>query len=226
MTLHKQKFDIWRTNGFTRTNSSKNLSGFTIVELMIATTVFSVILLLATFGLLQVGRTYYKGITLTKTQNVARSIIDTISQDIQFSGESVNKPDNYPTISETDPNPTYAICIGNNRYSVKLDQKVGGTYHGLLVDESNSCEPQDFADIIGTPKELLDTNMRVAKLSIDNSTNPDLYTINLTIIYGDNDLLNNVISDSNYHKQCLSAQAGTQFCSVVNLSTTVQKRKN
>src|SRR3990172_9120101 len=89
MVTYKPKLTISRINDFICTDSRKGVGGFTIVELMIATTIFSVILLIVTFGMLQIGRTYYKGITLTKTQNAARSIIDTISQDIQFSGEGV-----------------------------------------------------------------------------------------------------------------------------------------
>lgn len=225
MTLHKLKPTNRQTNGFTRTNSHKSLGGFTIVELMIATTVFSVILLLATFALLQVGRTYYKGITLTKTQNAARTIIDTISQDIQFSGGEVNQ---VPPGGLPDPQ-YYAICVGGNRYTVKLDQKVSGSdSHGLVLDAgSGNCDPSSRANmnapLPAASRELLDNNMRVVELNVSNPNN-NFYTINLTIIYGDTDLLNNNIGDPNYHKQCLSVQAGSQFCATVNLSATVQKR--
>lgn len=239
MITNKLKYTTIREHDFARKNSRNSLGGFTIVELMIATTVFSVILLLATFALLQVGRTYYKGITLTKTQNVARSIMDTISQDIQFSGDLVTIPD--PSSYPPDPPDThasdpYAICIGNHRYSVKLDQKVSGTATHALVYDANiigcltaASGYMDAALTDPNSKELLDPNMRIAKLTVTNTpTNLDLYTINLIVVYGDNDLLNEDTTspNPNYHKQCLSVQAGTQFCAVVSLSTTVQKRIN
>ena len=63
--------------------STLDQSGFTLLELMIATTIFSVILLLCTVGLIQIGKTYYKGSAIVRTQNVARDITDNITQAIQ-----------------------------------------------------------------------------------------------------------------------------------------------
>ena len=48
--------------------------GFTVLELMIATTVFSVMLLLTTTGMIQIGKVYYKGLVTAKTQDTVRSI--------------------------------------------------------------------------------------------------------------------------------------------------------
>jgi prepilin-type N-terminal cleavage/methylation domain-containing protein len=68
----------------------KSQAGFTIVELMIATLVFAVVLILITVGVLTFTRSFFKGINQSRTQNAARTVIETISQGIQFSGGEVN----------------------------------------------------------------------------------------------------------------------------------------
>ena len=55
-----------------RTQSSQ--SGFTIVELMIATLVFAMVLLVITVGVMSFTRAYYRGINQSNTQRVARAV--------------------------------------------------------------------------------------------------------------------------------------------------------
>src|SRR5438552_1721794 len=122
--------------------NSHNQQGFTLIELMIATTIFTVVLLLVTFGILQITRTYFKGYNSARTQDVNRSVIDTISRDIQFNGQSLSLPDT-AFVASNGTTTGYAICIGTDRYSVVLDhQLVDGTpiagkhqgKHALVVD--------------------------------------------------------------------------------------------
>ena len=68
-------------------NKTKN-SGFTIIELMIATSVFAVVLVVAASGILAIGMLYYKGVTSSRTQEAARSISNTIANTIQFTAQS------------------------------------------------------------------------------------------------------------------------------------------
>src|SRR5437667_5654433 len=83
-------------------------SGFTIIELMIATVIFSVVLLLITAGIMQVARVYYKGVTEANTQSTARSIVDTISQAIQFDGGNIT------TVAGVSP--AYQ-CVNNQQFA-------------------------------------------------------------------------------------------------------------
>src|ERR1700677_3100882 len=93
--------------------SSQNESGFTIIELLIATLVFSTILLIATYGVIQIGRTYTKGYIGSLTQNTTRSIVDQISQAIQLSG---------PNTVQTGSSGNYmSVCIGSIRYTYILN---------------------------------------------------------------------------------------------------------
>ncbi len=185
---------------------TKNSKGFTILELMIATTIFSTILLLCTYGLIQVGNTYYKGATTARTQAVARSIIDDISYEIQ-----------YGTVKPQIITSPLLVCIGSTRFSAKLDTKVTGGVHGLLFDKNatSGCR----APALGSGKELLGENMRLTKFEVKGNTpiNPSFYTIKINVVYGDDDLI-----DGDNCKGVL----GNQFCASAYLETSIRRRKS
>src|SRR3990167_6447711 len=210
-----------RINNFGFTPTARNQqTGFTIIELMIATTVFSLVLLICTFGLLQVSRVYYKGVTESRVQESLRNITDEISRAIQFSGQSVVPTPSSPIV----PGNGYVFCIGDQHYSVVTDrQLVDGTpdvdqsqaSHLLTVDALAGCNSSSPATFSG--RELMSPNMRLAKLEIITDDD-ELYKIDVRIVYGANDLLN---SD---HSGCENVRAGTQFCASAELNTVVQKR--
>jgi prepilin-type N-terminal cleavage/methylation domain-containing protein len=110
-------------------------AGFTIIELLFAMAVFSALMLAAASSLIQVGRMYYKGVTISRTQNLTRQIIDELSRPIQFSGDEPTVPvpitglNRDTTINSYGTNPpssitTYSFCIGTIRYSYVLDRQL------------------------------------------------------------------------------------------------------
>lgn len=191
----------------------QNQQGFTIVELMIATLIFSVVLLVVTIGIIQISRVYYKGITEANTQNVTRSVADTISQAIQFNGG---------VVTNTSGGSTGVFCVGSQQFSYRLgvklqDAAVNGTNYALLQSTTPGCtssSPVPTANF----KELLGPNMRLSNLVVTQSGN--LYKITVKVVYGDDDLLNNPGSTN---PTCKTG-AGSQFCSISDLTTTVVKR--
>lgn len=210
--------------GLARSNSHRSLGGFTIVELMIATTVFSVILLLCATALVQIGRIYYKGVLSGKTQNTARSIMDEIASSIKYSGGNIPTP-----ISNV-------LCVGNLRYSFNVDYRLTDTVGdpgnwALIVDKPSSC-------LSGTPRvltsggdgpcnppdcrELLSPGMRLSKFNITpppDGSGSNLYGIDIGVVSGEDELLNGA------HTGCGAAlNAGGQFCAASELTTYVQKR--
>ncbi len=199
--------------------------GFTIIELMIATLVFSVILLIVTGGIIQVTRTYYKGVTESNTLATARNIVNTIGQAIQFDGGIVQ-----PTTASPAAGTTYAFCIGNNRFQYFLGTQLstsggtGKTYHALLQDTSSACAAGVQSSSINasglTGTELVNPKMRLSALSVTNVSG-NLYTITVRVIYGDDSLLSNPTAAN---AACKGVVAGEQFCAVSQLSTTVVKR--
>lgn len=200
-------------------------AGFTIIELLIATAIFSVILLIITTAVLQFSKQYYKGVIASSTQGTARALIDDVARSIQFNGGGVSEFAN-------------GYCIGTSkRYSYALNRQVidngpiaaqGQSRHGLVSDTITGCNTatgalpnmQNLATLpAGTnARELLGQRMRLAKFDIDGTNNN--YTITVRVVYGDNDLLSNPTDPNMFCKP----EAGSQFCAVSELSTTVRKR--
>ncbi len=151
-------------------------SGFTVLELMISTVVFSVLLIGAATMLVQIGRLFYKGVVSSRTQEVTRNITDDISRTLQFGGETPRVPANdlsTPAVDESALKVSTpkgdvtinAFCIGSTRYSYIIDGQVNssGSYglydptnhqnyvpHGLWRDEyapgSVDCSPLNILD--------------------------------------------------------------------------------
>ncbi len=59
-----------------------NQQAFTIIELMIATTVVSVILLMVSIIMINIGGLYYKGFSQARTQDNLRSISDEVARQL------------------------------------------------------------------------------------------------------------------------------------------------
>lgn len=214
-----------------------NNKGFTIIELLIATAIFSILLLVLSSALLQIGRIYYKGFTSSLTQETTRSILEDVSQTIQFA------PGNITFAPPSGATPGY-ICIDTRRYTFVLGQQRPGTQHVLVADEvSGSCTgPQSFAGpLTASSRELLGDKMRLAKFDIapadiSNKT----YRITIRVAYGDDDLLcsptaptphcsdNVTMTSSDFNTQrdleCKDIRSGTQFCAISELSTIVERR--
>lgn len=215
--------------------------GFTIVELMIATAVFTVVLLLCTFALLQVGKTYYKGITSAQTQNTTRAIVDDISQAIQFSGTTVSTTIDRsasPVTYNKQFNTFYCLLLGGKRYIYKLGVQVDSNptsgdqdVHGLVWDEhAGNCSTAISSWPAGAT-ELLGPHMRLADFTIDQITpgDPSWYIVRIRVVYGDSDLLDDkltldgTVPPDGILDTCRIG-AGSQFCASSEITTSAQRR--
>jgi Tfp pilus assembly protein PilW len=204
-----------------RPSIRSNETGFTIVELMVSTMVFGVVLLVVTTAILQITRIYYKGITQANTQSTARSVIDMVSQGIQFNGGNV---------TET-PGSFNTFCVGSQQYSFVLGKQLvdtapssAQTYHALVVDDEPGCTSSTAASPMNTAattgRELLQPKMRLSKMSVQN-VGTNLYKVTIKVVSGDDDLLDDPGSET---ARCKNLSAGTQFCAVSELTTVVTKR--
>lgn len=205
-----------------------NQNGFTILELIIATTVFSVMLLLASAGIIQIGRIYYKGLITTRTQDTNRAVVDDISRSVQLTGNN--------TISYSAPGPAQAVCIGTTRYTYRLNVILDDTNpHVLWVDKIipgggcstpplNQQVPSDHdsnsdntASGRAIQKELLARNMRLETFNI-TQVGTTLMQVDARVIYGDTDLTTGT------PPECIAINLGGQFCAVSSLNSFVKKR--
>lgn len=195
----------------------KQEAGFTIIELMIASLVFSVILVVITVGITSFTRSYYKGVRSSAVQNRARTVVDTVAQSIEFSGT---------TITPTGTNNHF--CTGGKVFSfspgVRYTGTVSAANRGLYQQDlpaGGSCPASAPAPTNG--RELLEPNMRVSNMVVRPVTGAgttNMYQIVLRIAYGEDDLLNN---PTGTNASC-DLRTGSQFCAVSELSTIVQKR--
>lgn len=205
--------------------------GFTVIEVLIATAVFSVVLLIVTGGIVQINRMYYRGITESNTQNTARSILDSVAQAVQFNGGTVT-----PTTGTT-PGNIYQFCVGNKQFSYRPgwivtdgtpNTTLNETPHALYQRDLPGCNSGSTAAALSNVslsggRELLGANMRLASITVA-STGPSTnatYRITVRVVYGANDLLNNPTAST---ASCKNQRSGSQFCAVSELSTVVSKR--
>ena len=65
-------------------NNQLKQKGFTVIELMIATTIFSGVLLIITENIISISGNYYQGLIQTQTLNTTKNIIQTLTQDLQL----------------------------------------------------------------------------------------------------------------------------------------------
>lgn len=223
-----------------------NKQGFTILELMIATVVFSVILLVVATALVQLGNMYYKGQVTVRTQETARQVADEISQEVQFSGQAITTGTaTLDNSNVSDPLVAGAICIGNTRYTYATNRQVdpnmaSGSFvpgqhklrHALWRDtkpSTSACDPVDLrlADPSASipnanGRELLSPNMRLANnfgLAC-SGTSSQQCTLTLTVLYGDDDLMR---PDANNPTGCGNV-IGSQWCAASTIRAKISQR--
>jgi prepilin-type N-terminal cleavage/methylation domain-containing protein len=221
--------------------TKSNNRGFTIIELMIATTVLSVILLLVTVMMISIGNLFYKGVNQARVQDDVRNITDEISQHLQLSATT-------PLPGTDIANPNIGVyCVGDTRYSyaknVQIGHQLGGSglsySHVLWRDlPSGGCVATQGANLqnpnLRGGAELIAPNSRLTDFSISIASP---YTISVSVAYGDDDLL----CDTGTPGDCSStvqsthllspvgqinckSTSGDQFCATASLTTTVSNR--
>lgn len=225
-------------------------AGFTIVELMIASLVFSTILVVITVGVMHFTSSYYRGVNASTTQTTAQNAIDTITQAIQFSSGGTS-PGGFSG------NDGY-FCAGSKVFTYSKGQQFGGTptpgdrgLYAMDMVGATCGDPSeaDFTDAVNnnTGVELLGKDMRVIQATVTAPDDKLLSSVHLKIAYGDSDLLCNSALHAAAHGcdagaasyaalddvferpgttdniQC-KLTIGSQFCAVVDLTNVAQQR--
>jgi len=192
---------------------------------MIATAVFSVVLLLCATAILQIGQQFYKGTIINRTQNTARAAIDDIAQTIQFGAKTS------PTTIVSGTKTT--LCIGQVRYTYTNTQSLGQIAHVLWKDRigvggcGTSVPDLTQATPSSGGQELLGSDMRLP--SLDVTANGKVWSISLNVAYGPDDDVFAVATavdgtTSPDYTRCKATRLGGQFCAVSAISTQVVQR--
>jgi len=222
-----------------KTRAGKNSGGFTIIELLIATAVFSIILLVAQTSFLHIGHLFYKGISITQTQDVADHIFQDINGNFQtaanVSGSQNSSAGGYDY-----------YCIGNSRYTYRINNEISldsttpdhsstgnfGILKDVLPGSSACATPCD--DTIGNacpsgtvrlnkPVELLGDKMRVEQFNISQSTSTSsLYNVAIVLAYGDDNTLT-YSTPGDFSTVSCQGDSQNNFCAVSSINTAVYK---
>ncbi len=217
---------------------NKFQNGFTIIELMIATVVFTIVMLILTVSVMHFTNSYYKGVTQASTQSVARNIVNSVAQAIQFSGDQfISKLPSNPL----QPDSKGAYCVGGQLYSFKLGVEqesnpgAPNPQNVLVVSPDPGCSTTNISPNFATgtnAQGMLGSNMWLASFSIApitaappstapiNAVNATLYRISVRVLYGASGLLTNTIGNNS---NCIGT-TGSQFCATSGLSTIVEAR--
>jgi len=231
--------------------SLKSSQGFTIVELMIALSVLSTILVMSTVIIMQIGSLYSKGVNSANLQNVSRNIISDISSALQFSGNTVESCDTVNALAACSDPTVKVHCIGTTRYTYVLHRELGiptQTTNRVLWRDTmkniSSCIPYNLNDpdlnngnSKGDGFEMLGEHMRLDLFDITPLASQ--YKIAVSLAYGDSDLLCD--SGTTAPNDCSSSTPspnlnnpvgdiickgakGQEFCATSKLNTTVTRR--
>lgn len=233
--------------------ASKNTDGFTIIELLIATAVFSTVLLLSLTGFLQIGQMFYKGINATQTSSTARGVSDSLKRDIIYdAGTSViPAPANNTLFSGVTRS---YFCVGTNRYTYILFQELDASqeaaemsgsqpvnsnplvlqWHnfGLLKDTVLAGCPDPF------PPSITASTVQMGKISnplelLSDKSRVTILSVSPLAIPGTK--LYNLDVRIAYgddvvmtnitdpYMQCVGSAAATQFCFTTELKTVVRR---
>ncbi len=201
----------------------KDARGFTIVELLISTVVFSAVLVLCATAIVQVGRMFYKGVTINRTQDATRQLADDVAQAIQF---GVRSGSFFQTASS---GANRAYCLGEVRYTYRTDLSLGTagghqSRHILWKDKLGVTEPctaainLDSVAPTGDGQEMLGTNMRLPQFDITPSGKN--YLVTIRVAYGET---TDLFIDNTF-TSCIARDLGGQFCALSRITTNVVKR--
>jgi len=223
----------------------KNQTGFTIIELMIALSVLSVLLIMSTVLLIQIGRIYNKGVNLANIQNTNRNVVHDIGSALEFGAQQPITGSETYLPSGGDAVTVHSFCLDTTRYSYIIGQQEATspdyhpstgapqTYHVLWEDTmktNDNCFPMDITKATptdppdgvatkpGSGKELIPLRSRLSVFSVEeNPGGSGIYQLDVIVAYGDNDLLNATGTNCN-------GDVGQEYCATSKLSTVVTRR--
>jgi len=216
-------------------------AGFTIVELMIATLVFTVILLVITTAVLRFSAAYYRSVRTTATQETARSIIDTLSRAVELGSGTVTSGSSFAPPSGYKPVNVSYICAGGKVFAYQMGPAYDpATTVGLTMSDNTTsgCTFNSATEWRAMPnaQQLLPKNMRLVELSLEDGEG-GLKKLSVVTASSDLDLLcrqdglgncdaladDAAVAGAPQDLVCVSGK-GSEYCAVSKLNTVVGKR--
>lgn len=227
------------------------VSGFTLVELLIAMTVFSVVLILVILGIRGFFITFYRSQVNASTQNTVRTISNTIEKSLEYSATT---PEEF---APTSTQPVGLLCTGNQEFAYLLGKAVGTPeaptfgLHELSVTPGDCPTDPQSQGGWNTGTSLLGNNYRLITFKLTPLSSPaNYYALDIKIAYtsggaqnaGDDLLCSPSVIPATDPGGCAPStanltdftlpditcktSAGSQFCDVAELQSIVENRLN
>ncbi len=203
----------------------KNSQGFTLVELLIAITMFTVVLLLVVATFMQINRSYTRGITTKAVHEEGRSALSALAQDFRTTTASNRvRIDCGNQSCDSEEVPTEKFCYDDKAYIFQAPQIGSNPSPGSLIRiEGTTCDGADPTRGISVfGPNLQPQFFKVIEL-VPNKT----YKLELALSTADYqasfDLLEGIGTRDVF---CDPAAQGSQYCEVVYLTSTVTLRSS
>lgn len=195
--------------------SSSPIKGFTIIEVLIATAIFSVVLLVFIFSFVRVSQVFYKGVSMGRVQEAARNTLRSIADDIQF------------TKSTPSPNPpTDYFCIADHRYAYFEHVKVGsGPLAGVYRENVGLTCPTLIQQPVNpsTADQMLNNGMQLNDLAVNCPTGgaDGSCSIRILVVYYGSDDTVLIPSPQAPDAHCSGPAISAQLCATALYQSTV-----
>lgn len=206
-------------------STRRSQKGFTIVELMIAVSVFAVAMVMVMGGVIFISKQYRQATTRVALEEASRNVHQQVTQAMQFNGAG--------TAVDAAVGDYWATCIGHEMYiygqnfsGVTIDaSNIAGLYNnqkeGLYVGgiPAGGCSnaPADFATN-GSFHNLLPPGVKVVEFKITGADHTGFSTVFVKAPSSDGGDLLEVDAVTN-EIRCDVSLAGKEFCSVVKLNS-------
>lgn len=194
--------------------------GFTIIEMLIASMVFTTVLLLCMDGITRIAKLYIKNASISRTNEFTKSLIEDLSQQIRY-GSSL--PKIISPATSTDP---WLLCISGYAYRIQINVKAASS---VQKKSDPTCSLYSSVANFSDVDSVAPPAARILVFSVSNTGK--VWDLNMRVALGDDDLMQDDTGKSPAtsgvnlsNVKCKSGSSGGEFCAVIPLSTTVTRR--
>lgn len=146
-----------------------NTQGFTLIELMLAMTIFSAVMVIATVGFIGMNRTFNRGLIRKELSESSQGVAEDVTRVIRNLGVNVSAQN--CSSGDADCVPDWSsVCIGSTRYSWRAVSDEGG----LFKDQITSCDGPitDKKNIMSDRYVVRDFKIEKIMRTVSSSTTP------------------------------------------------------
>lgn len=206
--------------------------GFTIIELVIATLVFTTVLIICMEAITRITNVYIKNTSVSKANEFAESFVLDITQQIKFGSVPL-----YFVPPLAGGNVAY-LCLADSSYKITFavaDIDTATPSKPILkIPSASGCSGYNLDSSYASGVNIAPSRMRILKFKFNPVPGTAIYEIGIRASLGPADLLKTsakpnglMVGDpvSDFaDATCRSLVLGSSFCAIVELNTSASKR--